>query len=190
MRNLFSVLLGSTRRKITSLTVFLLMLGTTTALAAWLVSASVPAGGGVAGVGTLTAPSLLASAPYAGSTPLFPGGTGDLQLKVHNNSTSTIKLTGLNVPALSAGASFASGINLTCGNYVTYNVATTDAAGGISTAGGTITLGTPISIAGSATVTVNVPAAVAMSNNDPSTCQGDTGIATLGGVGVTATFSN
>lgn len=122
------------------------------AIAAWSTSTS---GNGYAKATTATALTLSdASASTSGD--LYPGGSGDLELKVANPNSFPVRITA---------------VTLTAGGTITSNVGACDSAGnGVSF---TNQSGLAIDLAANAAATVvTLPGAVQMSSASGNSCQG------------------
>jgi hypothetical protein len=125
-----------------------------TATAAYGYFSSTGSGSGSAGAGTMVTVAVVANAGTP-TSPLYPGGTGDVVLRVHNPNPYAVSLV----------------------SVVGHGAITADAAHpGCTTTGVTFTDQTGLSqmIAARTTVSVDLPGAATMSASSANGCQGAT----------------
>jgi len=140
------------RRTFVAVVALLALLAATIGIASWSTSTS---GNGYSKAATATALTLSdASASTTGD--LYPGGTGDLKVKVANPNSFPVRITA---------------VSLTSGGTITSNV------GACNTAGHGVTLtnqsGLTIDLAANAVATVEtIASAVNMSTSSDNSCQG------------------
>jgi len=140
------------RRTFVAVVALLALLAATIGIASWSTSTS---GNGYSKAATATALTLSdASASTTGD--LYPGGTGDLKVKVANPNSFPVRITA---------------VSLTSGGTITSNV------GACNTAGHGVTLtnqsGLTIDLAANAVATVEtIAGAVNMSTSSDNSCQG------------------
>jgi predicted phage tail protein len=145
------------RRMLLALTAIIVSIGSGTAYGYFTASASAH-GTGQASTGTMATVTIAATAGTPG-TPLLPGGTGDVTLKITNPNSFSVSL----VSVTGSGTVTADGLHPGCTTTgVTFNAP--------SPSGPTL----PISIAASSTQQIDIPGAASMSAASVSACQGAT----------------
>ena len=169
--------LGTRRRKLASAVTFLLVVMTTAAFAAWL--SSIDSNPATGKIGSLPSFSSSAVVAYTGTSPLMPGGTGSVQLSIHNpSSTMTYHLTSWQAVQGSSPATFTVAgppAAANCAAYVLLNTPDKTDLGGQSpnpgTTNVTVPLATPIALPPGDT-TVEIPDVLYLGKNTDTRCQG------------------
>lgn len=147
-------LLFGTRRRALVVSVIAALIAVSSAFAAWTVlTAASPASGKV---GTLAAPTVVAATLNNGAA-LYPGQSGDLNVKV-TNPNNALLITGTQTAA-QTGSSTSDNASCPFSGNFTINP---------------VTFATPIPLPAGVTDNLVLPGTVSLATNAPSACQGVT----------------